>query len=407
MKCLTDVRLTVVGIYFEPEPTGIGPYNAFLARSLRAAGARVRVVTGVPHFPEWKVAGPYRRGLRWHEEHSGVHVTRVRHSVPAKNGLLGRAGLEATFFAGARLALARDRSKALIAITPSLAAVGATLAARRGRPVGVIVQDLTGEGAEQSGTSSGGVAKRIAAAEYRMLRKADLIGVITPGFGEVLISNGVNPERVVLLPNFSRVTPSPLSKAEARRLLGWPSARPSVVHTGNMGMKQSLDVVIQAAQHAPEVDFVLVGDGNQRAALSRLAVGVPNVQMLPPVSDEDYPTVLAAADVLLVNERAGVRNMSLPSKLTAYVAANRPILAAVTELGQTCQAVTASGIALVVTPSDPTALAAGVRTLLSDAPMQERLVAAQAAAFAEAQPSAARDRYVDFAERLLRSSAPT
>lgn len=68
------------------------------------------------------------------------------------------------------------------------------------------------------------------------------------------------------------------------------------LHSGNMGLKQGLENVVEAARMAQTpVRFVLMGDGSQRAELERLAVGVPALQLLPPADSADFPDVLAAA----------------------------------------------------------------------------------------------------------------
>ena len=200
---------------------------------------------------------------------------------------------------------------------------------------------------------------RIASLERWLLSRVDLVGVITPGFIPEVEAAGVPRDRIVELPNFSRVTPADIGRDEARRHLGWDPDRYLVVHTGNMGMKQGLDVVVETARLAesamPDVDFVLVGDGNQRTALEQQTAGLANVRMLPPFNDDDFPYVLAAADQLLLCERDGVANMALPSKLTAYTAARRPIIAAVMAEGLSAQAIDDAGIGHVVRPPIPAA----------------------------------------------------
>ena len=105
-------------------------------------------------------------------------------------------------------------------------------------------------------------------------------------------------------------------------------SRKVVLHAGNMGLKQGLERVVQAAALAadthPEMLFVLMGDGSQRAALAELATGLPNLTFMDPVSQGDFMDTLAAADILLVCESPTVLDMSLPSKLTSYMAAGRP-----------------------------------------------------------------------------------
>lgn len=354
----TGTSVTILGVHYAPEMTGNAPYTTAMAEALASAGASVRVITGVPHYPQWKVTdGAYRRGLRWSERRNGVAVERVRHFVPARPNLIGRAALELTFLVQCIGVASRDRSDAFIAITPTLSGLAASLLCRRRRPVGVLVQDLTGASAVESGTSSSKVGAFIGKLEYWLLKRTSRIGIIASHFGAVLTANGIDGRKLVDLPNFSHITPVEATPQEARARLGWNDSF-SVVHTGNIGMKQGLEAVVDAAKLAQKrgipVQFVLVGDGNQRSKLKEAAGGCANLSFVDPLSAGDYPYALAAADVLLVNERRGVREMSLPSKITSYTVAGRPIIAAVESDGITAD--TLQGCAVICRPGDPGAL---------------------------------------------------
>src|SRR3954454_22767756 len=137
-----------------------------------------------------------------------------------------------------------------------------------------------------------------------------------------------------------------------------------------MGLKQDLGNVVEAARHLADrrdVAFVFVGDGSQRRGLESQATGMENVRFVEPLSSSEYPLALAAADVLLVNERATVGDMSLPSKLTSYLTAGKPVLAATWPGGATGQELSrTSGAALRVDPGYPKALAGAVLGLKAD-----------------------------------------
>jgi glycosyltransferase involved in cell wall biosynthesis len=139
-----------------------------------------------------------------------------------------------------------------------------------------------------------------------------------------------------------------------------------LLHSGNMGLKQGLDVLVAAARLDQGLRVVLMGEGSQRARLRESAAGLPNVRFLPPAQDDDFPEVLAAADVLAVTQRASVLDMSVPSKLTSYFAAGRPVVASVAPGGGTAQEVERSGAGVLVPPEDPRALLAAVRGLAAD-----------------------------------------
>lgn len=401
---LSGIKVLLVCIYYPPELSGIAPYAAAMARAALDAGATVRVITGVPHFPGRQVQPEYRRGIRWEEVINGIQVSRRRHWVSRRSGLVGRLLQELTFGLHTMPTIARSRSDVIVAITPVASSLAAAVAARRGRPIGGVVQDLVGNAASQSGTTNSRLGGVIARAEYWLLRRVDLLGVITPRFGEIAVEHGVSDQVVRDLPNFSHVTASTASRDEARELLGWPKDRYLVVHTGNIGKKQGLEVVPEAARllqaAGSDVEFVLVGDGNQRQAVEQAAAGCPNVRFVGLLPDDQYPLALRAADLLLLCERPGVLEMSLPSKLTSYVTSGRPLLAAVQAGGITASYVADHRVAGVVAPGDPATLVAGIESVRADSSRSTMLVANAAKLGTNLQSSKATDRYVSFIREL-------
>lgn len=409
---LDGVRICVVGMHYAPETTGNAPYTTALAEALRHGGAHVEVVTGIPHYPQWRIIDDkYLRGSRWSESLNGISITRVKHAVPARQGLRGRASMEVGFAFRAWRECRRIGFDVIVAVTPMLSALLAALAARRGRPLGALVQDLTGNAARESGAATRSVGSGIAKVEYAMFRRADRVGVIARRFEDVLVQAGISPECVDVLANFTHIEPERVSRVEARQRLGWNPSGLMAVHTGNMGLKQGLEVAVEAAlvseRTGAGVEFVLVGDGNQRRHLERLANGCRAIRFVDPLDNVRYPLALAAADVLLLTERPGVREMSLPSKLTSYTVARRPIVAAVEPGGTTHELLAGYGAARFVRPGDQHALLDAVKEVVRHQPAWEHL-ASRAAAMGETEygRAAAEQRYVRFAEQLAARARP-
>ncbi|MCZ8379278.1 glycosyltransferase family 4 protein [Mycobacterium sp. CPCC 205372] len=400
---MAGLDVCVVAILFRPDRTGSAALNNMFVDTLVRSGANVHLVTGVPHYPEWAVTDShYRRGLRWHEGDDRLRVTRVRHAVPPRPGVIGRLRLEASFAALSAPYVRASKASVIVAITPPVGAMLAAQVGRRGRPVGVIVHDLSGNAAVQSGTAGGKLAGAIGKTEYGLLARADKVGVITRRFVPDITSNGVAAERISEVPIASQFESAGLTPAEARRALGWEEGRRTIVHTGNIGMKQGLEHVLAAARAAQsagtDVSFVFVGDGNQRSELERQSADLRNVRFLGLVPDDQYPTVLAAADILLLHERPGVQQMSLPSKLTSYVTARRPILAAVDAAGITHSLLESHGAAMTVPSGNVTALLDAIDVLHSDGARAEDVIAGAqrmaAAEFSTEQAGSAIRRFV-------------
>ena len=411
-EALTGVRVSIVGINYAPEPTGSAPYTAGLAEILAEHGAEVDVLTGVPHYPTWRVEDPYRNRLRFREERNGVRVHRARHFVPRRQTAVARLMWDGTFLANAGLMRPSRKPDVVIASTPSLggAVVGANLARRFRVPLGLVVQDLVGQAAAQSGISGGGaVAGTAAKVEGRVLRSADLVAVVSPSFRRQLADYGVDDGRVRALPNWTHIADGTSDRATTRARLGWAEDSFVVLHTGNMGLKQDLGNVIDTARllsDGQDVLIVLMGDGSQREDLERSGRDVGSLRFLDPVPDDSYADVLRAADLLLVNERPTVGEMSLPSKLTSYFAVGQPVLAAVSADGACARELAATdGAARRVDPGQPAALAAAIRTLRNE-PAQLAAMGRAAAAYADRAlgRSTAAKNVLDFTHALVEQS---
>lgn len=404
---LAGHRLALVSMSYAPEPTGIGPYSSGTAEILAEAGAEVHAVAGVPHYPAWKVDPGYARVFRTREPLRGVTVHRARHTVPARQSAVSRLLWEATFLANAGT-LRLPRPDAVVAVSPSLSSayVGAALARRRRVPFAVVVQDLYGQAAKQSGIAGGSsrVAEAAARAEAAVLRRADLVVVVSDAFREQVADYGIAEDRVRLLPNWSHIPAPTRPREQVRAELGWGEEF-VVLHTGNMGLKQDLGNVVEAARHLADapVRVVLMGDGNQRAALEEQARGVRALTLRDPYPGDGYSDVLRAADLLLVNELPSVGDMSLPSKITSYLSVRQPVLAAVSSDGACARelARTAGG-AVVVPPADPAGLAAAILDLAAR-PADLAAMGERGGTYAEATlgRASAAQRVVALAQELL------
>lgn len=344
-------RVAILGLHFAPEPSGNAPYTSSLATGLALRGHQVSVVTGFPHYPEWKIADGYR-GWRLTESLDGVSILRLRHHVPAKPSAINRLHMELSF--GIRMMAARWGSpEVVVLVSPALFSTGlAVLRARlrRDRPaVAIWVQDIYSRGLVETSNTGGWPAKLAARLEGWILSCADAVVVIHDRFRDHIVNElGVNPESVAVIRNWTHLPHRPeRGQTEFRTRMGWKPDEFIVLHAGNMGKKQGLENVIRAAAAAESkgspVKFILMGDGNQRRHLEKLAADKRNIQFLGSLPKDDFQLALTAADALLVNELPGVKDMSVPSKLTSYFNAGTPVIAATDAGSVTAQEVAASG----------------------------------------------------------------
>ncbi|RUP84053.1 MULTISPECIES: glycosyltransferase family 4 protein [unclassified Kocuria] len=359
-------RILIIGLNYSPEHTGIAPYTAGMARALREEGWHVEVVTGLPHYPQWQVHEGYPRQDGPLEVIDGVPVRRIPHPVPHDAGQLRRLGMEIVF--GLRAAAAPwGDPDVVVLITPALfaSAILRVRAALTRTPVLVWVHDIYTAGLAETGAARGPVTRVMRAVEGTFLRSCNGVVVIHDRFSDYLRRHmGVAGEKITTVRNWTHIAEAPtVDTAALRRRFGWEPQDVVVLHTGNMGAKQDLANVAAAARVAEErgapLRFVLVGGGHQRPQLEELAATTPRFEVLPSVDNETYAGLLRAADILLVNERPGLTEMCVPSKLTSYFTADRPVLAAVEAAGPSAAELAAADAGIRVEPGDPEALVAG------------------------------------------------
>ncbi|NMM17486.1 MAG: glycosyltransferase family 4 protein [Cellulomonas sp.] len=367
------LRIAIVGLSYAPEPTGNAPYTTSLAEGLLAAGHDVRIVTAHPHYPEWTIREGYGQ---WSSSESvrGVPVRRLRHWVPRKPTAVRRALSELSF--GVRAATASwGQPDVVLLVSPALLSSGlAMVHAKLSRvPVGVWVQDLYGLGVVETGTGGARTARLLRGIEARLFSSASGVVVIHERFRKYVVDElGVAGARVEVIRNWTHIgAVSEIDRPAVRRRFGWCDGETVVLHAGNQGLKQGLENVVEAARLADaaraRVRFVLLGAGNQRSRLESTAAGIERLQFIDPLPDDEFLQALSGADILLVSEREGMTEMSVPSKLTSYFSTGRPVIAATGAGSVTDGEISASGGGIRVDAGDPAALLVAVCALGLDA----------------------------------------
>lgn len=184
--------------------------------------------------------------------------------------------------------------------------------------------------------------------------------VLAEGSASYLSRRGIASDRVHYIPNgvnlasFQPQHP----REEVRQRLGFDKF--TIVYAGAHSSANALGTVVRVASQvdATAIEFVLVGDGPQKAALQALAKETNSpVRFLDPVSKAEMPDLLNAADAALItlkNVDAFGYSVS-PNKLFDYMGAGKPVLCAVP--GDMATLVERAGCGLPVPAENPEALA--------------------------------------------------
>ena len=345
----------------------------------------------MPNYPSRRIDPAYR-GALWRTERRGdVAVHRSWLRVRPNETVRDKALYEATFTAASLPRMARrfSRSDVLVCVVPSLgSAVVAAGAIRLARAVKferaprfvLWVQDLVlvaASSVEGVGTRAARVFRAFRGAEFAAVRAADRVVVCSPGFSDYFVAGGVDVDRIDVIPNWVDV-----DWIEPRRAAG-NGASTRFLYAGNLGYTQGFETLVDASRlSGPDVEVRIVGDGNARARVHVLAVDLAHVSVEEPVAQDDFPSLLAAADVHVVVQRKVSAGANLPSKIASYLASGRPIVAAIDPSTPAAALLTASGGAMLVPPESPAELAR-VMTLLHERPDVRAELGQKGRAFAE------------------------
>lgn len=362
------MRILVLSVNYWPEATGIGALCTRRCEYLASRGHDVTVCTTFPYYPEWRVAEEYRNQIWSREIQNNVMVLRSWAWIPKRPNSIKRIVFEASFLACNLFRAAyAEAPDLLIAVSPPLGlAVTAGLLSRRWNiPYVYDVMDLQPDAAIDLGMLKHGIATQALYSLERMAyKKAALISTLTEGMRDQIISKPVSADKVTLF-----TAPADRDLFLVQRNTEGKSFRSThgligsflVVHSGNMGVKQGLDVVLGAAElsrHYPDIVYLLVGDGAMRSQLedSAKARKLSNIRFLPVQSQQQFSQLLAAADLALITQQRSVANILFPSKTVSLMAAGCPIVASVNEQSEVARVVEKSGAGIVIEAEDPVSL---------------------------------------------------
>ncbi|MEB3232830.1 MAG: glycosyltransferase family 4 protein [Leptolyngbyaceae bacterium] len=368
------MRILIYSYNYHPEPIGIAPLMTQLAEGLVKRGHQVRVITGMPNYPQRRIYDEYRGKYFLEEEKNGVTVQRSYVWVQPKPGLVGRMLLDASFVVTSVVQALRGWKPDIILLTvPPLpvSVPAALLGLFYACPVVLSLQDILPEAAIQVGLIKNKMAIRVFEALERFAySSATAISVITEGFTKNLLSKGVPAGKMTCIPNWvdvHEIKPLPLEGNSFRRDHHLEN-KFVVMYSGNIALTQGMNTVIRAARllsHIPDIVFVIVGEKSAIATLEETCqkLETPNVKLLEFQPREVLPQMLAAANVGLIVQKANVVAFNMPSKTQILLASGRPIIASVPSSGTAADAVRRSGGGLVVEPESPQALASSILEL--------------------------------------------
>ena len=361
----TRLRVCYFNRSYWPDTGATGQLLTELAEDLVARhGLDVTVVTGYPI----NSTAP----LPALETRNGVHIVRARGTTMSPRRFTGRAMNYLTYFFSAVMAALRlPRQDVTIALTDPPIIGLAALAARPRHGVIFFCQDIFPEVAGLLEDFHSPLINALLERLNRfMVRRAVRIVALGDTMASRLVhGKGADPGKITVIHNWadtSAIVPS--DKRNAFAAAHGLEARFVVLHAGNIGLSQNLDVVIDAAallKSRTDITILFIGDGNRRAALQEAATarGLDNVMFLPFQPRDQLRWTYASSDVCLVSLKPGLAGYIVPSKLYPILAAGRPYIAAVEPVSEVAALTQRHRCGVLVEPGDAAQLADAILRL--------------------------------------------
>src|SRR5882672_9531899 len=368
------MRILMMAGNYAPEETASAPLNTDFCRYLAEAGHSVSVVTTFPHYPQWKVRKEYAGRFYHRETLGGVSVQRIRNYIPERPSSLKRVLYYGSFAAAAfPTVYLSGRPDLIVCVTPplELALTAYALKLLWRVPFVLWIKDLVPDIAIQLGMLKNPAAIALARKlETFAYAHANKLFVLSDGFADNVCGKGIPRQKLSVVSDWVNMESavSDISGKVFREKNGIASNAFVVLHAGNIGDKQRLELVVRAAKHLEgqrDIQFVIVGDGARKAAVVAEAIrlGANNVAFLPLQPQEVFVQMLASGDVLALHQHVGVTDSVIPSKLLCYMASGKSIVATAAPESGTRRVMELAGCGLIVEPENPAAFAEAILKL--------------------------------------------
>lgn len=337
MQADNKLRILIVSQYFWPESFIMND----IVRHLCEKGHEVVVATGKPNYPDGEIYPGYTAsGVGFESYLDKVEVIRV---PLCARGRGGGFGLILNYFSFVFFGLmlfpwllkGREFDNILVfapsPITQVIPAIPLKYLKRA--HLSVWIQDLWPESLSATGFVKNRFALKAVGLVVKLIyASCDTLFVQSRAFVDA-VAQYARREKIVYYPNSydasGVVSDAPLS-ADFEQILNQNFC---VVFAGNLGTAQALDTLVSAAIRLSEISnirLVLVGSGSRLAWLQEQKDQhrLSNLILPGRFPNSSMSSIFARAGALLVSLNCDeIFSLTIPSKLQAYLAAGKPIIA--------------------------------------------------------------------------------
>lgn len=362
------MNILIVSQYFYPENFRINE----LASEWVKKGHRVKVLTGIPNYPDGKFFDGYGLFRKRKEKYQGIDIIRIP-LIPRGKGANWELALNYISFVlsgvfwAPWLVQGKFDCIFVFGISPITAALPAIVLKKIKRtPLFLWVLDLWPQSVEATNAVRskillgwiGGIAKLI-------YKHCDRILIASKSFGTAIEGFGVSKKKIYFFPNWAEdIYTGGFDNQNENKMPSLPTGF-RVMFAGSVGAAQDFPTILSAAEilkDHTEIHWIIVGDGRmwewvkdqvEKRGLDK------TVHILGRYPLDSMPYFFRLADAFLVTlKKNPVFALTVPGKIQSYLAFGRPIIAALEGDGR--EVVLNAKAGMVVPPESPDDLARAV-----------------------------------------------
>lgn len=327
--------ITIISGNYFPEDTAIGLYTSQFAKYLNNREYNVKVITGFPYYPQWKVWDDYEKKPPFCEETiDSITIFRYKQYVPKKVNFVGRVRLMISLLYGSIINSKKIKNSDLvICIVPSTLSIipGIMIKKRTKSKLWIHIQDFEFDLAFESGILKSKniflrlIKKTLFWFESYLLNKADIVSSISNSMLRK-INDKANSENLFYFPNWvSSTNIDPLTSKHHRYV---SKEKFTLLYSGNVGEKQDWELFLKLCEKVndSEIEIIIVGEGGYLNNLKEKSSKYSFVKFYPLVPYNELSDLLCTANAHFLFQKSNVLDTIMPSKILGMMASNKPSL---------------------------------------------------------------------------------
>lgn len=358
------MRILFISHFFPPEEPPAA-YLAFeFAQALGEAGHNVDIMTSFPNWPTGQVFSGYYNNRITTEKIGRLNIIRLPFLAAPSGGFFKRALDFISFqfllkWKGRKL---NEPDLIYVLVPPNEDGLAArSLAKYFNCPYVLNIQDIHPDTSINLGYIKNNLLIKILKhQESKMYKDAAHVVAIGSQMKKTLISKGIHEDKISIVPNWIDAnTVCPMSKNNnLRKEWQIPDDTFIVLYAGTFGRIHGTSILLDVAtalQNKNEnILLLLVGQGQGFNEIKEKVKNnqLPNILLKPFVPRDRLSELQSLADISIVLTKKGFGLTSVPSKVLGYMAAARPVLAAIDKDSDTADLIRNADSGMIVQPEN-------------------------------------------------------